>query len=555
MTDSAGKHPWFNLHPAGYPLECTAWEPTGLAAFRASVRRGPDRPAIHYFDTTLTFGDVDRASDSLAAALYDAGIRMGDRVIVQLQNIPAFPISVFAAWKLGAAVVPLNPMYRQRELSFYCTDSGARAFITMDSSVQEVVEAARATDVRFLVAASGLDYLDASQPVPDALSGTERVGADGVRPLSHLIDDYAGRRPPVVEPEPEDVAYITYTSGTTGPPKGALNTHGNLAYACSAFAVAYRMTGEDVVLALAPFIHVTGTSCLFAVATLVGAPIVAAYRFDAAEILRLIEKWRVTYTNGPLTAYIALLDHTDIHRRDLGSLKKTLCGGAPVAPGVAAEYEKITGNYMHNTYGLTETTSPGLLTPLGVRSPIDEESGALSAGFPPPGSEAKIVDIETGHDVLAGETGEIVIRGPNVVPGYWQRPGETAQAIRSGWLFTGDVGKMTANGWFFVVDRKKDLINVSGFKVWPREVEDVLYQHPAVATACVIGVPDDYRGETVKAFVTLRKGYEDSAPGEIISFCRERMAAYKYPRFIEIVDEIPRTVTGKMLKRQLRQAS
>jgi long-chain acyl-CoA synthetase len=226
-----------------------------------------------------------------------------------------------------------------------------------------------------------------------------------------------------------------------------------------------------------------------------------------------------------------------------------------VAPGVAKAFESITGHYMHNTYGLTETTSPGILTPLGIRGPVDSETGALSVGFPPPGSVAKIVDLETGADLAPGQIGEVVIRGSNVVPGYWQRPEESSHAIRDGWLFTGDVGKMDPEGWFYIVDRKKDLINVSGFKVWPREVEDVLYQHPAVAAACVIGVPDAYRGETVKAYLTLKRGREDTPAEEFIEFCRQRMAAYKYPRLVEIVDEIPRTATGKMLKRQLREES
>ncbi|HHE41486.1 MAG TPA: long-chain fatty acid--CoA ligase [Dehalococcoidia bacterium] len=546
-------YPWYDLHPAGYPFDCTAREPTGLAAFRASVSRGSHRPAIHYFDETLTFAEVDRASDALAAALHDMGVGRGGRVVVQLQNIPAFPISVFAAWKLGAAVVPLNPMYRERELSFYCRDSGASVFITMESSAEEAKKAAAGTDVNCLITAAELDFLDRTVPLPAVLHGARRTRVDGTADFRALLARYDGRRPPFVDPSPDDVAYITYTSGTTGPPKGALNTHANLAYACTAFVLAYRMSSDDVVLALAPFIHVTGSSCLLAVATLVGAPIVAAFRYDPAEILRLIEKWRVTYTNGPLTAYIGLLNHPDIRRRDLSSLVKTLCGGAPVAPGVAREYEETTGNYMHNTYGLTETTSPGIITPLGARSPVDAETGALSVGFPPPGSVAKIVDLETGNDLESGRVGEIVIKGPSVVPGYWQRPAETANAIHDGWLFTGDVGKMTPEGWFYVVDRKKDLINVSGFKVWPREVEDVLYQHPAVAGACVIGVPDDYRGETVKAFVTLKPGHENATPDDFIHFCRERMAAYKYPRSVEVVDEIPKTITGKMLRRQLRE--
>ena len=554
MADNLVRHSWFDLHPDGYPLECSAWQPTGLAAFKNSLARGPERPAIHYFDGTLTFGDVDRASDALAAAFVDAGIRPGDRIMVQLQNIPAFPISVFAAWKAGAAVVPLNPMYKERELSFYCKDSGARGCVTMDSCGEEAKKATAGSDVQILITASELDFVD-SAVLPAFLRDSTRVAVEGAREMADVLRQFDGASAPPSDPGFEDIAYITYTSGTTGPPKGAMNTHANLTYAGSAFATAYRVTPDDVVLALAPFIHVTGSSCLFGVATLVGAPIVCCFRFDAAEIMRLIEKWRVTYTNGPLTAYIALLNHPDIHERDLSSLVKTLSGGAPVSPRVAGDYEAVTGNYMHNTYGLTETTSPGIITPLGTRGPIDPDTGALAVGFPPPGSEAKIVDIATGEDLPVGELGEIAIKGPNIVPGYWQRPDESAHAIRDGWLFTGDVGKMTPEGWFFLVDRKKDLINVSGFKVWPREVEDVLYQHPAVASACVIGVPDDYRGETVKAYVTLKRGSEATTPDEFVGFCKERMAAYKYPRQVEIVDDIPKTATGKMLKRQLREQS
>jgi len=544
---------WLKLHPDGYPADYVPPSTTALADFEHSVARNPDGPAIHYLDVTLSFRRVDRASSSLAAALIDMGVSRGDRVIVQLQNIPAFPVAVFACWKAGATVVPLNPMYKERELSFYCSDSGAKVFITMESCGDEVKKAIRGTDVTRLITASELDYLDPSAVVPSVCQDSRRIAVKGARELTDILRDYESASVPPSGIGPGDNAYITYTSGTTGPPKGAMNTHGNLSYACRAYEMAYNLTPDDRVLAMAPFIHVTGSSCLFAAATLVGAPVIIGFRFEAGEILRLIEKWRATYGSGPLTAYIALLNHPDIHVRDLSSLIKPLCGGAPVAPGVAREFEQVTGHYLHNTYGLTETTSPGIITPRGVRGPVDPETGALSIGFPPPGSIAKVVDVDTGVDLPPGQTGEIIIRGPNIVPGYWQKPEESAHAIRDGWLFTGDVGKMDEDGWFYLIDRKKDLINVSGFKVWPREVEDVLYQHPAVSAACVVGVPDSYRGETVKAFVTLKRGRESTTPAELIEFCRHNMAAYKYPRQLDIVDDIPKTASGKMLKRQLRE--
>jgi len=555
VTQGNALRPWLKLHPGGYPPDLAAPEVTALDLFERSVERNPYGPCVHYFENTLSYSEVDRAAGAFACALLDLGVRKGDRVIVQLQNIPQFLFAVLGAWKAGASVVPLNPMYRERELAFYCRDSGARVFVTMESCAEDAKRAKEDSDVRHLITTSELDYVDEAEPLSPLLRECRRVDVDGALDMAHQLEAYDWETPPSPGLTRDDIAYITYTSGTTGPPKRAMNLHGNVSYAATAFATAYQVTSEDRVMAMPPFIHVTGSICLLAVATLVGAPVICCYRFDAGEVLRLIEHWRATYTNGPLTAYIALLSHPAIRERDLSSLTKVLSGGAPVAPGVAKEFEEVTGHYMHNTYGLTETTSPGILTPLGVQGPIDPETGALSVGFPPPGSAAKIVDLETGADLPPGEIGEVVIRGPNIVPGYWQRPDETSHAIRNGWLYTGDVGKMEPEGWFYIVDRKKDLINVSGFKVWPREVEDVLYQHPAVAAACVIGVPDAYRGETVKAYLTLKRGREGMPPDEFIEFCRQRMAAYKYPRIVEIVDEIPKTATGKMLKRQLREES
>jgi long-chain acyl-CoA synthetase len=552
MTGSTEPHPWLRLHPTGYPAHLEAPDMTALDMFERSARRYPDRPAIHYFERTLTWGDVDRAADSFAVALRELGVVKGDRVIVQLQNVPQFVIAVVGCWKAGATVVPLNPMYRENELAFYCRDSGARVFVTLESCAAEARGGIVGTEVRHLITTSELDYLDPASCLSPLLRDSVRQSVVGGMDMLALIAKFQGRALPTSRLTPDDIAYITYTSGTTGSPKGAMNTHGNVSYAATAFVTAYGVTQDDRILAMPPFIHVTGSICLLAVAMVTGAPVIACFRFDAGEVLRLIESWRATYTNGPLTAYIALLNHPAIRERDLSSFTKVLSGGAPVAPRVAAEFAEVTGTYLHNTYGLTETTSPGLLTPMGVRGPIDPETGALSVGFPPPGATAKIVDLETGADLPPGQVGEVAIKGPMVVPGYWQRPDESAHAIRDGWLFTGDVGKMDPEGWFYIVDRKKDLIIVSGFKVWPREVEDVLYQHPAVASACVIGVPDDYRGETVKAYITLRTGSASSSPDEFIDFCRQRMAAYKYPRLVEIVDEIPKTASGKMLKRQLR---
>jgi long-chain acyl-CoA synthetase len=283
--------------------------------------------------------------------------------------------------------------------------------------------------------------------------------------------------------------------------------------------------------------------------------VVLFHRFDPGETLRLIEKWRATITVASITVYIALMNHPDVKTRNLSSFVKAYSGGAPVSEAIVNQFEKLTGLYLYNVYGMTETNSPSHITPWKKRAPVDKESGALSVGVPVPNCVMKIMDLEDGTaEMPPGEVGEIVDSGPIVIPGYWQKPEETRHAIRNGWLYTGDVGKMDKDGWFYVVDRKKDMIVASGYKVWPRDVEDVIYQHPAVKETAVVGVPDPYRGETVKAFVAIKEGMENRVnPEEIMAFCKERMAAYKYPRQVEIVSEIPKTLTGKFLRRTLRE--
>jgi long-chain acyl-CoA synthetase len=284
---------------------------------------------------------------------------------------------------------------------------------------------------------------------------------------------------------------------------------------------------------------------------LTGASLVLSCRFDAEAALELIERHGVTFTTGAITAFIAMMNAGS--ERDTSTLRTIVSGGAPIPPATVEAFEKRFGVYIHNIYGLTETTSPSHCVPIGTRAPVDPASGALSVGVPVYGTVVRVVD-EQGDDLPAGEVGELVTSGPQVVPGYWGKPEESERAIPVGRLHTGDVGFMDADGWFFVVDRKKDQINAAGFKVWPREVEDVLYEHPAVREAAVVGVPDDYRGETVKAFVSLRSG-ESADADDLIAFCRERMAAYKYPRLVEFVDELPKTASGKVLRRVLRDHS
>jgi long-chain acyl-CoA synthetase len=550
------KRPWLNNYPDQVPHDLKIGSQTALNDFIISAARRPDAPAVLYFDRVISYGEIEQLSNNLAAALSDFGFAKGDRIIVNLQNIPQFLIAVYAAWKLGGIAVPLNPMYKERELSYFCRDSGAGVFITHDDIAAGLdLSFLEETPVGKIITTSALDLWPADIELPGILKGKTKITVPGALDMFELMEGHKDKGINLAAVSPDDVAYLTYTSGTTGAPKGAMNTHGNLAFNARVYQAMQRIDDRDVVLGVAPLFHVTGEVAHLAIAALAGIPVVLYYRFDAGETLRLIEHWKVTMSVASITVYIALMNHPDIKSRDLSSFVKAYSGGAPVSESIVDQFQKLTGLYLYNVYGMTETNSPSHIVPWGKRAPVDQDSGALSVGVPVPNCIMKIMDLENGTKALApGEVGEIVDSGPIIVPGYWQKPEETRHAIRNGWLYTGDVGKMDEDGWFYVVDRKKDMIVASGYKVWPREVEDVIYQLPAVKEVAVIGVPDSYRGETVKAFVTLKQGLEDAIDADgIISFCKARMAAYKYPRQVEIVSDIPKTLTGKFLKRELRQ--
>jgi long-chain acyl-CoA synthetase len=473
----------------------------------------------------------------------------GDRVAVYLQNVPQFPLAMLGIWKAGAAMVPLNPMLKDQEAHFQLADSGARVLIALEGLYEAFGRTAVVgTSVATVLTTSEVDELEGE---PGAtLAGISKLRPSGSEDLLSVVRSCSGRTVADVGLGPSDVALITYTSGTTGRPKGALNTHGNVVFNAEVYRQWMRLGDGDVVLGAAPLFHITGLIGHVAVSFLAGLPLVLFHRFEAGDALRMAERWRCTFTIAAITAFIAMMEHPDMVRRDLSALRTVYSGGAPVAPPTVARFEELTGAYIHNIYGLTETTSPSHGVPLGARAPVDPDSGALSVGVPVPGTVVRIVGDE-GNDLPPGEVGELVTSGPEVVPGYWEKPEESEKTIPDGRLHTGDVGLMDEEGWFYLVDRRKDQINVSGYKVWPREVEDSLMSHPAVREAAVVGVPDEYRGETVKAFVSLKPG-EQVDPDELIGFCRSRMAAYKYPREVEIIDEVPKTASGKLLRRELR---
>ena len=543
-------YPWLSAYPAGVPALVAPSHGDALSRFRASVATAPERAAILYFDRSISYAELDRLSDALAVALLEKHFVAGERLAIYLQNMPQFLIAVLATWKVGGIAVTINPMNRQYEIAKLLADARPRAMICLDSLRDEV-----------------LARLPADAALPSILIGTaagsfqsrndprifKEAGSAGPDPLQVLIARHLGRRPPPCSPASEDLAFIVYTSGTTGQPKGAMITHGNVVHLSEAHRTWYDLSEASPILAAAPLFHITGLVGHMALAWTIAAPLVLCHRFDPGVVLDAIAGHRPVFSANAITAYIALMNQPELRPEQMSSLRIVVSGGAPVPPSVAAQVQQKLGWRVLNGYGLTESSAGVLIMPRDKPGRVDPVSGALSIGTPISGVKAWICG-EDGSRLGHDEIGEIVLAGPMVSPGYWQKPEETAEAMRVDGFRSGDVGFMDAGGWFYIVDRKKDMINASGYKVWPREVEDVLYSHPAVQEAAVVGMQDSYRGESVKAVVSLKRGSAASG-AELATWCRERLAAYKVPRRVEIIDELPKNATGKILRRMLREKS
>ncbi|MEU8472068.1 AMP-binding protein [Streptomyces sp. NPDC029006] len=517
-------------------------------ALREAVAAAPDRTFLAYFDARLSYREADELSDGVAAHLAARGLTRGDRVAVLLQNSPHFVLAVLGAWKAGATVVPVNPMYKAGEVGHVLRDGEVAALICSDRAWDAYLrDTAAGSRVRIVLTACERDFQTRDDP---RVLSFERLPTAADADDLVTVARRGGPAPEDRAPRPDDIALISYTSGTSGTPKGATNTHANIMHNAERQATGLGLPQPPVYHALAPLFHITGMVCQFGACLNSAGTLVLTYRFEPGVVLEAFAEHRPHYTVGPSTAFMALAAHPDVTREHFASFTNISSGGAPVPPALVERFRERFGPYIRVGYGLTECTAPCASVPPGLEAPVDPVSGTLSVGLPGADTVVRILD-EQGAEVPFGEQGEIVVRGPQVVPGYWRRPDATAETFPGGELRTGDIGFMDEQGWLYVVDRKKDMINASGFKVWPREVEDVLYTHPAVREAAVVGVPDGYRGETVKAYISLRPGAE-ADPDELAGYCKERLAAYKYPRQVEILPELPKTASGKILRRELR---
>lgn len=515
---------------------------TALDLLRAAPR---EAPAVFYFDATLTYADIDRFSDRLAGHLAQKGVGRGDRVAIILQNVPQFVIASVAAWKLAAIVVSLNPMYRAPELRKLFKDCEPKAVICHDDQWDNVFPTADSIDpaLVFWTSASEFQTRNDGRVLP----------VQGTAPQAHALMTVFtsdASAPPVPVLTAQDIGLLLYTSGTTGVPKGAMLTHRNLVANALVCRDHFELNGTSRIFGVAPLFHITGFEIQMIAAFVAGGAMVLTYRFQPQVALDAFLEWRPTFIVGAITAFIALMNQPNATSHHFESFVHIYSGGAPIAPSVIDAFAERFGRAIRSSYGMTELTAASHLAPNVGKIPVDPQSGALSIGKPTPGVDVIVVDDER-RPLGPGEHGEVVVRGPGVMAGYWRKPTETDEVLTNGWLHSGDVGFFDGDGWFYLVDRKKDMISASGFKVWPREVEDVIYAFPGVREAAVVGAADPYRGETVVAFVSAQPGAVIDVAA-LTRFCRERLAAYKCPANVRVLDDLPKTESGKITRNTLR---
>ena len=520
--------PWMQFVAKGNPKEIQIPELSLPQLLDESFATYPDHIAMTFLGKTYTYTELQEHIRKVAWALARRGVTKGERVALMLPNCPQYPISFYGALTCGATIVQLNPMYKSAELLHILNDSGAKTIILMDSLLP-LIENIR-------------DQTGIERILP--------VSVESAKMPDEWLDETNDPFPGVICQPKEDVAVLQYTGGTTGMPKGAMLTHYNLVaniLQSAATSFVQVKKGEECVLAVIPLFHVYGMTSAMAVAFFNGGNVILIPKFDVEQLVTTIEEIKPTSFPGVPTMLIALVDYYKKKKFDLSCIEICSSGSAPLPFEVLDQFNEISGTTVLEGYGLSEAS------PVTHRNPIEGVQKKGSIGIPIPNTDAKIVDVATGEQELpVGKVGELIIQGPQVMKGYWNRPQETNHTIRSGWLYTGDLAKMDEDGFFYIVGRKKEMIIASGYNVYPVEVENVIYHHPAVLEAAVIGIPDAYRGETIRAVVVL-KDQQHVREEELIQFCRSRLSAYKVPQDILFVDELPKTTVGKILKRTLKE--
>jgi long-chain acyl-CoA synthetase len=554
-SDKYGERPWARSYESGIPASLDYPETTLAEILTRTAAHFGNHPALLFYGASIRYSELESLAHRFASALLRLGVRKGQRVALMLPNIPQMVIAYYGTLRIGAVVVATNPLYREHELETQLRDSGAETLVVLDQffPVASRVHAFATTQLKRIIVCGVRDYL----PFPKnllypikAMIEKQRVRVKRSPPVYDFIDIVHRENDDPIDAHitPDDIAALQYTGGTTGTPKGAVLTHRNLvvnAAQCRAW-LSVRDEGVERLLAAIPFFHVYGMTTAMNLGVLIGAELVLVPRFHTKDVLHLIEKYRPGIFPGIQAMYVAINHFPGVEKYDLSSLKTAISGAGPLMHEVQEEFERLTKARIVEGYGLSEAS------PVTHANPIFGRRKVGTIGLPWPDTEARVVDIDTGNVVPVGSPGELVVKGPQVMNGYWNKPLETAHALQGGWLHTGDVAIMDDEGYFTIVDRIKDMIKTVGENVYPREVEEVLYAHPKVREAVVVGVPNEqYLGEKIKAFVVLKDG-EHADADELIGFCREQLSKFKVPKEIEFRDQLPKTLVGKVLRRVLR---
>lgn len=557
------ERPWFAYYDPWVPKRLEYPDIPLHTLLSRSAQRYPDRTAIIFYGARLTYRDLDEAVTRFAAALIKRGLAKGDRVSLFLPNCPQMVIAYYGTLRAGGLTVSTSPLYSTRELEHQLNDSGAQTIVVLSKLYPLVREVAPRTGLKRIIVANIKEYFP---PMLRLLFTLFKEKSQGHRPavepgpgtewFSEMLIS-APATPPAVTVDTGDPALLQYTGGTTGLAKGAVLTHKNLV-ANTIQAAAWMVKPDpesvegqpgkaEVFLGAIPFFHVYGMTVVMNLCISLGHTMVLLPQFKIQDVLKTITKYRPTFFPGVPTMYVAINNYPEIGKYDLHSVRACLSGAAPLPLEVAGTFEALTGARLVEGYGLTEAS------PVTHANPLYGARKVGTIGLPLPDTDARIVDLETGDRTLPPrEIGEVAVKGPQVMAGYWNQPGETAMVLRDGWLYTGDIGYMDEQGYFTIVDRKKEMIIAGGFNVYPREVEEPLYEHPGVKEAVAVGLPDPYRGETVKVYIVLKEGSR-ATEQEIIDFCRQRMAKHKVPTLVEFRQELPKTLVGKVLRRTLRE--
>jgi long-chain acyl-CoA synthetase len=558
--------PWVKYYEAGVPAQLDIPDRPLTWLLDQTVNRYPRQTALIYYGTKISYAQLSTLANSFAIALQRLGIQKGDRVALALPNVPQYPIAFYGALKAGAVVVPTNPLYTEREMQHQLADSGARVVIMLDMFYPIVRAVREKTKLEHVIIASAADFLP---PILRRLYPLSQRKAKHAEPrltpqelrADPMLYSMSGMLEPRTKggvevfnlPVPasgDDLAVLQYTGGTTGLSKGAMLTHSNLL----ANALQTRhwtpkaVDGQESTLCVAPFFHSYGLTVCMNLSVYAGATMILLPKFSTKEVVKTIARYRPGMFPGIPTMYVAIMREVNGRGAFMKSIKFCISGAAPLPAKVQEDFEHLTGGKVVEGYGLSEAS------PVTHCNPLNENCVNGSVGLPLPNVDAMVMDGETGKQLPAGEIGEIMVKGPNIMQGYWQREQETEAIFHDGWMHTGDLGYMDEKGYFYIADRSKDLIVASGFNVYPREVEEVLYRHKAIEEAAVVGVPDEYRGENVAAVVVLKPGFtaSDEMRASIVAYCKQELTAYKVPKIVEFRATLPKSLIGKVLRREVR---